>query len=175
MMKKLFAVVGVTLLLAACQEKEEVIKPVAMELSVEAAGFYCQMTVLDHEGPKAQIHLAGSPFPLWFSQVRDAVAFTRLPEESKDYVAIYVNDMDNAVSWEQPGNNNWVDADAAYFVIESTQNGGMGAPEAIPFGTQAGAKKFSSENGGKVVKLTEIPDEYVLKPVEFELSDASSN
>ncbi len=175
MMKKLLAVVGVTLLLASCQEKEEVIKPVAMELNVEAAGFYCQMTILDHVGPKAQIHLAGSPFPLWFSQVRDAVAFTRLPEESKDYVAIYVNDMDNAESWQQPGNNNWIDADAAFFVIESTRNGGMGAPEAIPFGTQAGAEKFSSENGGKVVTFTKIPDDYVLKPVEFELSEPTNN
>ncbi|WP_189439034.1 nitrous oxide reductase accessory protein NosL, partial [Pseudovibrio japonicus] len=114
MMKNLFAVIGVTVLLAACQEQEPVAKPDPMQLSAEAAGFYCQMTVLDHEGPKAQIHLAGSPFPLWFSQVRDAVAFTRLPEESKDYVAIYVNDMDKAESWEQPGTDNWVDADTAF-------------------------------------------------------------
>ncbi|EEA96281.1 nitrous oxide reductase accessory protein NosL [Pseudovibrio sp. JE062] len=175
MMKKLFAVVGVTLLLAACQEEQQIAKPAAMELSAEAAGHYCQMTILDHEGPKAQIHLAGNPFPLWFSQIRDAVAFTRLPEESKDYVAIYVNDMDKAESWEQPGNNNWIDADAAFFVIESSQIGGMGAPEAIPFGTKAGAEKFSAENGGKIVKLAEIPSEYVLKPVEFTLSDASDN
>ncbi len=169
-MKKLLAVIGLALLVAACQEKEEAAKPAPMELSSEAAGFYCQMTVLDHDGPKAQIHLAGSPFPLWFTQVRDAVAFTRLPEESKDYVAIYVNDMDKAESWEQPGTDNWVDAEAAYFVIESTQNGGMGAPEAIPFGTLAGAEKFSSENGGKVVQLVDIPDDYVLQPVEFEHS-----
>ncbi|WP_189436938.1 nitrous oxide reductase accessory protein NosL, partial [Pseudovibrio japonicus] len=94
-------------------------------------------------------------------------------EESKDYVAIYVNDMDKAESWEQPGTDNWVDADTAFFVIESTQIGGMGAPEAIPFGTKAGAEKFSSKNGGKVVQLADIPDEYVLKPVEFELGDVS--
>ncbi len=54
MMKKLLAVVGVTLLLAACQEKEQVVKPDPMQLNAEAAGFYCQMTVLDHEGPKAR-------------------------------------------------------------------------------------------------------------------------
>ncbi|SDR00421.1 nitrous oxide reductase accessory protein NosL [Pseudovibrio sp. Tun.PSC04-5.I4] len=175
MIRNIIAIAGLSLLLAACQEKETVTKPVAMELSTEAAGFYCQMTVLDHDGPKAQIHLAGSPFPLWFSQVRDAVAFTRLPEESKDYVAIYVNDMDKAESWKQPGDNNWVDADQAYFVIESSQIGGMGAPEAIPFGSKEGADNFAKDKGGKVVRLTDIPDEYVLSPVEFELSDASDS
>ncbi len=174
MMKKLLVAFGVALLLTACQEKEEIIKPKAMELSEEAAGFYCQMTVLEHEGPKAQIHLAGSPFPLWFSQVRDAVAFTRLPEESKDYVAIYVNDMDRAESWEQPGNDNWVDADLAFFVIGSSKNGGMGAPEVIPFGTKEGAERFSSAHGGKVLRFSEVPDEYVLKPVDFKLSDTLS-
>ena len=98
------------LLLAGCGEEAPAARPKAVALNAEALGHYCQMNVLEHEGPKAQIHLAHNPNPVWFSQVRDAVAFTRLPEEPKDYVAIYVSDMDKAESWASPGAENWVEA-----------------------------------------------------------------
>ncbi|MDN3721342.1 nitrous oxide reductase accessory protein NosL [Roseibium salinum] len=130
-------------LLTACQEDVQVARPAALDLTPEAAGHYCQMTVLDHSGPKAQIHLTGNPNPFWFTQVRDAVAFTLSPEEPKNIAAIYVNDMDKAESWDQPGTDNWIEADSAWFVIGSTQAGGMGAAEAIPFGSQAGGRNGS--------------------------------
>jgi copper chaperone NosL len=153
-------------ILVGCQEEIEIAKPAAIELTPEAAGHYCQMTVLEHVGPKAQIHLAGNPFPVWFTQVRDAVAFKLSPEETDEIAAIYVNDMDKAVSWTQPGNDNWIDADEAWFVTGSSQAGGMGAPEAIPFGTENGARIFAETNGGDVVRLAEIPADYVLAPVD---------
>jgi copper chaperone NosL len=147
---------------AACGEDAPVAKPKAVALTEEAAGHYCQMTVLEHEGPKAQIHLANNPHPIWFTQVRDAVAFTRLPEEPKDYVAIYVNDMGRAKSWADPGAENWIDADAAFFVIESRMRGGMGAPEAVSFAQRADAEAFVADNGGRIVRFNDIPTEYVL-------------
>ena len=150
------------LLLAGCGEEAPAARPKAVALNAEALGHYCQMNVLEHEGPKAQIHLAHNPNPVWFSQVRDAVAFTRLPEEPKDYVAIYVSDMDKAESWASPGAENWVEARDAYFVIESTKRGGMGADEAISFGTEQGALAFAASNGGRVVRFDDIPTEYVL-------------
>lgn len=165
MMRRLALLFVLVLAVAGCKEETASVKPAPVQLTLEAAGHYCQMTVLEHDGPKAQIHLAGNSHPFWFTQVRDAVAFTRLPEEPKDYVAIYVNDMAKAESWAQPGTANWIDADAAWFVIGSRQLGGMGAPEAIPFGTRAAADAFVSENGGAVVRLGEIPSEYVLAPV----------
>ncbi|GGE81882.1 NosL copper chaperone [Stappia taiwanensis] len=158
--------------LAGCQEETVAEKPQPVALTTEAAGHYCQMTVLEHGGPKAQIHLAGNPFPLWFTQVRDAVAFTRLPEEPKDYVAIYVNDMAKAETWENPGEGNWIDADDAWFVIGSRTRGGMGAPEAIPFGTEADADAFAAENGGAIMRFDAIPTDYVLAPVASEGSAA---
>ncbi len=150
------------LALSACQEEAAIEKPLPVALTVESAGHYCQMTVLEHDGPKAQIHLAGNPFPLWFTQVRDAVAFTVSPEEPKDYTAVYVNDMGKAESWDNPGNTNWIDAQSAWFVIESRKAGGMGAPETIPFGDEAVAMEFAATNGGKVVRLDGIPEDYVL-------------
>ncbi|WP_298817702.1 nitrous oxide reductase accessory protein NosL [uncultured Roseibium sp.] len=158
-------------LLAACQEEVQIAKPDAITLTPEAAGHYCQMTVLEHTGPKAQIHLTDMPFPFWFTQVRDAVAFKLSPEEPKNIAAIYVNDMDKAKSWEEPGFDNWIEAEKAWFVVESKQTGGMGAPETIPFGTEEGAKTFAETNGGHVLRLADIPAEYVLAPVE--LSSAS--
>jgi len=156
------------LFLSACNEqsaKLDVPAPVAM--TEEAVGHYCNMTILEHTGPKAQVHLERLLFPIFFSQVRDAIAFMRLPEETQDAVVIYVNDMGKSERWDFPGDDTWIDIQKAYFVINSTRAGGMGAPEAIPFGTEASANNFSGKHGGEVVRLTEIPDAYVLGPVEL--------
>ncbi len=152
--------------LSACQEADIKSVPGAVTMTEEALGHYCQMNLAEHEGPKAQIHVAGSEHPLWFSQVRDAVAFTRLPEETADVAAIYVSDMGRAPSWTEPGNDNWVDANAAWFVIASRMAGGMGAPEAVPFADRQAAESFVSDYGGRVVRLADIPDDYVLAPVD---------
>ena len=156
------------LFLSACNEqsaKLDVPAPVAM--TEEAVGHYCNMTILEHTGPKAQVHLERLLFPIFFSQVRDAIAFMRLPEETQDAVVIYVNDMGKSKQWDFPGDETWIDIRQAYFVINSTKAGGMGAPETIPFGTEASAKSFSGKHGGEVVRLTEIPDAYVLGPVDL--------
>ncbi|UES59885.1 copper resistance protein CopZ (plasmid) [Roseibium aggregatum] len=165
MKNALIALFALTLL-AACQEEVQIAKPAAVTLTPEAAGHYCQMTVLDHDGPKAQIHLKSYDNPIWFTQVRDAVAFTLSPEEPKDIAVIYVNDMEKAESWAQPGADNWIDAETAWFVTGSKKAGGMGAPEAIPFGSEDGARAFSGEHGGSVLRFTEIPADYVLGAVD---------
>ena len=47
------------------------------EVLAEATGYYCGMLLTDHEGPKGQIHLSGREKPLWFSSVRDTIAFPK--------------------------------------------------------------------------------------------------
>ncbi len=155
-------------LLSACNEqsaKQDVPVPVAM--TEEAVGHYCNMNILEHTGPKAQVHLEHFEFPIFFSQVRDAIAFMRLPEETREPVVIYVNDMGKSEQWDFPGDDTWIDIQKAFFVINSTRTGSMGAPEAIPFGTEATARSFSGKQGGEVVRLMEIPDAYVLGPVDL--------
>lgn len=152
--------------LAACKpEVSQDTSPV--ELTAESLGHFCQMNLLEHPGPKAQIHLEGLPgTPLFFSQVRDAIAYQRLPEQSHPILAIQVNDMGAAnATWDDPGKGNWIAAEDAYFVVGSSQVGGMGAPETIPFGSQSAAQAFVASNGGKIMRLTEIPDDMVLAPV----------
>ncbi len=160
------------LLLAACLAlsacKEEVAQDLApLDMNAETLGHYCQMNLLEHPGPKAQVHLEGMPGALFFSQVRDAIAYSRAPEQMAPILAIYVNDMGAVgASWEIPGQGNWMPAEGAFYVVGSAREGGMGAPETVPFGTRAAAEAFAGAEGGVVLTLPEIADDMVLAPVE---------
>jgi copper chaperone NosL len=159
------------LLVAGCSDQDSgggTASPVT--LNSEALGHYCQMNVMDHDGPKAQVHLAGNQHPIWFVQVRDALAFDRMPEQSAQVAAIFVNDMGApGADWEQPGADNWILASNAYYVVGSDRRGGMGASEFIPFSEQSAALRFSKLYGGKVIHFTELADEAVLAPEDVEL------
>jgi copper chaperone NosL len=155
--------------LAACKEEvTQAVDPVA--LSPEAVGHFCQMNILEHDGPKAQIHLEGLPgAPLFFSQVRDAVAYTRLPEQTHRILAVWVNDMGApGAAWTDPGAGNWIALDVAHLVVGSTRDGGMGAPELVPFSTARDARAFAEAYGGEVMEVAAVPDSAVIAPVEFD-------
>ena len=168
-------VAGLALFTTACQKEVSIAPPQPVTLSEEAVGHYCQMNVLNHEGPKAQIHLAGKPHPIWFTQVRDAIAFTRLPEETDEVTAIYVNDMGSAQTWKNPGATHWIDARNAFYDLESTKKGGMGTPEAVPFANQNAANAFAKINGGKVASYGDISDDYILAPVDVDVVTPKNN
>jgi copper chaperone NosL len=148
--------------LLGCDDKRAAQVPPPHNMTVEVIGRYCGMNVLEHPGPKGHIFVASLIEPVWFSSVRDAIAFTVLPEEPKDIQAIYVSDMGKAPSWEKPGADNWVEARKALFVLGSRAKGGMGGEEAVPFSERAAAEKFVAENGGRIVSFAEVPREYVL-------------
>ncbi|ESW60706.1 MAG: NosL copper chaperone [Rhodobacter sp. CACIA14H1] len=155
----------IALLLAACtEEAAQATDPVA--LTAETIGHYCQMNLSEHPGPKAQVHLDGLPgAPLFFSQVRDAIAYSRLPEQDHRILAIWVNDMGAAgATWEAPGDGNWIAAEAASYVVGSSRSGGMGAAELVPFADPAAARAFAQEFGGEVLQLDAIPDSAVIAP-----------
>lgn len=157
------------LLLAACREETaQAVDPV--RLTADAVGHYCQMNLIEHPGPKAQVHLEGLPgAPLFFSQVRDAIAYSRMPEQSHPILAIWVNDMGApGATWETPGDANWMDATQAHYVIGSNREGGMGAPELVPFSDLDAAAAFAGQYGGSVVGLAAIPDDAVIAPVALD-------
>ncbi len=156
-------------LVAACREEDaQSVDPEARTLTDEATGYYCQMVLTGHPGPKAQVLLAGSIDPLWFAQVRDGLAYLKSPEKSGEILILYVNDMGQAQSWENPGDDNWINAAEAYFVLGSNAVGGMGAPEIVPFGQRKQAVDFAAENGGEVVRFEDIPTAAVLSPVDMQ-------
>jgi copper chaperone NosL len=154
------------LVLAAC--KEEVAQNTdPLPLTAETTGHFCQMNLLEHDGPKGQVHLDGLPgMPLYFSQVSDLVVYLRLPEQSHPILAVWVSDMGApGASWAEPGAANWIDARTAHYVVGSDATGGMGAPEVVPFADLAAATAFAAERGGAVMALDAIPDSAVAAPV----------
>lgn len=153
-------------LLAACKEDDLAGQPLPVAMTQDALGHYCQMELAEHPGPKAQVHLAGAEAPLFFSQVRDAISYQRMPEQSHAITAIYVNDMAAAPSWEEPGTENWIAAETAHYVIGSRMAGGMGADELVPFSDPQAAAAFAGLHGGAVVRLAEVADDDVLAPAE---------
>lgn len=160
------------LLLAGCREEvAQSTDPV--RLTPEAVGFFCQMNLLEHDGPKAQVHLDGfAGAPLFFSQVRDAIAYQRLPEQSHAILEIWVNDMGApGATWEEPGDANWIAADSAHYVVGSSREGGMGAPELVPFADPDAAAAFAARYGGTVKALDAIPDSAVMAPVDGDTTD----
>ncbi len=161
-----FLMICALLAVTAC--KEEAVQDTSpLPLTVEAVGHFCQMNLFEHDGPKAQAHLGGLPgMPLFFSQVRDVVAYIRLPEQTHEVLAIWVNDMGApTATWTVPGTDNWIAAHDAIYVVGSRVIGGMGAPELVPFSDTQTAAAFAERNGGQLMRLDEIPDDAVLAPV----------
>ena len=152
----------IVFLLVACEKNQPVEIQPAQTLTREANGYYCLMTVLNHSGPKGQIILTGRQQALWFTSVRDTISFTLSPEEPKNIAAIYVNDMTDA-QWDNPGADNWIDARDAWYVLGSDLQGGMGAPETVPFSTKEKAELFAEKEGGTVYSFAAIPKEYIIE------------
>lgn len=153
------------LLVSACQREAPVATPpTPSEVLAEATGYYCGMRLAEHDGPKGQIRLAGRDEPIWFSSVRDAIVFLRQPEEPRNIVGAWGNDMGRSTHWDQPDAGAWVELREAWFVIGSRAYGGMGAPEAVPFSERTRAEAFQEQNGGRVVRLDDIPDTWVFGP-----------
>lgn len=147
----------------ACgDDRKAAAPPPPAPLTAEAVGHYCGMALADHPGPKGQIQVKGRQQPYWFSSARDTLAFTLLPEEPKDILAIYVTAMDKAANWEAPGAESWVDGRAASYVVGSDVKGGMGQREVVPFSTPQAAERFRAEHGGQVVAFDQVPREFVL-------------
>ena len=158
--KFLIVALGLSLL-GACKGEGDIPSPVA--LTRAANGHYCSMIIIDHPGPKAQVFEKDATQPLWFSSVRDALAYLRLPGEAQRVIVAYVHDMSRATSWQTPNNDGiWIRADSAVYVLGSSKRGGMGAQEAVPFSDASAAKNFVAEFGGRVVGFGDIPDDYIL-------------
>ncbi|MDO5622502.1 MAG: nitrous oxide reductase accessory protein NosL [Paracoccus sp. (in: a-proteobacteria)] len=159
---KRFAIIALLALAACRQEAVEIPEPVA--LTETAIGHFCQMNLVEHPGPKGQVHLKDILAPLFFSQVRDAIAYLRMPEQDYEIVTTYVSDMGVAPSWDDPGATNWIPAADAFYVVGSSREGGMGAAETVPFGTEDAARAFAAQYGGEIMRLDDIPTELVLAP-----------
>lgn len=149
----------------ACSDRQPATAMAPQELTRDAVGYFCGMTVLDHKGPKGQVFLTDRQQPLWFTSVRDTIAFTLLPGEPKNIAAIYVTDIGRA-SWDQPESGTWIDARKAFYVVGSDRVGGMQTQEVVPFATREDAKLFIKQHGGGIYVFDTIPYESILEAAE---------
>lgn len=153
-------------ILAGCNS-DNVDIPGPVALTESATGVYCGMNLAEHPGPKAQVFEQGREAPLWFTAVRDALAYSRLPGEAQSISALYVHDMGQATSWENPQDDGiWVRAERAFYVVGSDQRGGMGMIEVVPFGTNEKAQQFAIQYGGKVVSYADVPSKYLFPDLD---------
>lgn len=137
------------ILLAACS-REALVASKPREPGPDAIGFYCRMTLAEHQGPKGQVLLKGWKGPLWFSSVRDALTYAQSEVVSDTEIAgFWVNDMGQG-TWEKPAPGAWVEAKAAYYVVGSTKSSAMGGIETVPFRHRDAAQAFAEQNGGAV-------------------------
>ena len=149
--------------LSGCGEEGRVAGlPPPQEPGAGAVGYYCGMAVAEHPGPKGQVFLAGHTDPLWFSSVRDTLAFSILPGEPRRVAALYVNDMSRSADGRSPAPGAWVLARDAVFVAGGAAIGGMGAQEVMPFADRAAAERFRAANGGDIYRFGEVPEQFVL-------------
>lgn len=160
--RSLLPLLAAAALLAGCDGKRAASVPLPREITADSVAEFCGMSLQEHPGPKAQLFVKGRAAPYWFGSVRDMFAFTLMPEEPKDVVAIYVSDMGRVRNWNHPEPGSWIEARKAWFVIGSRLRGGMDAAEAVPFGDRGQAEAFIGRNGGRLVRYAQMPRDYIL-------------
>ena len=118
------------------------------------------MILADYPGPKVQMHYAGRAEPEWFCDTIEMFSLYLNPEQARAITALFVQDMGKA-DWDHP-QGHWIDARTAFYVFGSKRLGGMG-PTAASFASEADARAFAAEHGGKTLRFDEVtPDMVVL-------------
>lgn len=165
------AIAALFITLAGCSSQEDsASKPAPLPITADAVGHYCSMDLIEHDGPKGQIFIRGHDEPLWFSTIRQTLAYTIMPDSPRGLDAIYVTDMAIVKNMRQPEPESWMDARDAYFVTESKLPGGMGGEDPLPFSDRDKAEAFIEQYGGKILTFSEIPEDYILHYDMFELN-----
>ncbi|MGF1477604.1 MAG: nitrous oxide reductase accessory protein NosL [Geminicoccaceae bacterium] len=158
---KRFCLFSIMLALTASWQEEVAEKPAPLALSEEAVDQLCQMNVLEHDRPKAQVFLAGLDHPIWFTSVRDMLTFRKLPSETGDIQIAYVSDTAAGDSCRDSDPAAWVEAENAFLVIGFVRLGGMGVTEAVPFAEKSNAEAFVKRLGGEVAMIGEIGEDWL--------------
>lgn len=158
-------------LLAGCGGEAPPEPPVTpAAITADAVGQYCGMNLVDHPGPKGQVHLRQQQKPIWLSSVRDTFAFLMLPDEPKNVRAAFVSDMGAASAPDRADPSRWVDARQAWYVSGSKAPAAMTGAELYPFAHETDAAAFADRYGGQVRRFADIKPEEVLGGADEEIA-----
>ncbi|MGF1562270.1 MAG: nitrous oxide reductase accessory protein NosL [Geminicoccaceae bacterium] len=149
------------LLLAACGPDEIAEAPPPQTEIGEVQSYFCAMSLVEHDGPKAQLYLPDREEALWFASIRDLFTYLQFPDVQGRMRGAYVTDLaalgaDGAVPARA-----WIDARDAYYVLDSAYSGGMGLSEAVPFAERAAAEAFMADQGGRLARFNDIDADWV--------------
>ena len=154
--KRNAAAIAVMLLLAACGDAAR--STSAAEPADDAVCALDGMSLKDYPGPKAQIVFLDGRID-YFCSLAELFEVLLGEDGQRGIGASYVQDMGKA-DWNKP-RGHWIEARAAFYVIDSRAPGAMG-PTIGTFASKDDAQAFAGREGGRVLDFSQIRPE-VLK------------
>lgn len=137
------------LMLAACAGDDAPLPP-PREPDANSIGYFCNMSLPEHAGPRGQAFLKGRDAPYWFASIGEAFVFLETALfQPKDLLVLYVSDMSKG-TWEHPAPGAWIDIRDGIFVLGSSRTAAMGGKEAVPFSSREAAESFVTQYGGEI-------------------------
>ena len=154
-MKKLICLLLLIPFLTACgNEATDTTEYVAEAIHEHDRCHICGMMITKYPGPKGQVHLKGQTVVPKFCSTRDMFNFALQSENKRQITALFVHDV-GATSWEKPSDDAFIDAKTAWYVYGTTKKAVMGSAVAT-FKTEAAAKQFVKQYGGRVLTYDQI-------------------
>ncbi|PSJ41163.1 nitrous oxide reductase accessory protein NosL [Zobellella taiwanensis] len=142
------------LLLSGCGDRIEEQARRAVEIEQGDECHLCGMVISRFPGPKGEAYEQGEEQVRKFCSTRDLMNWALDPENRHARQQIWVHDM-SVVPWEEPDDEQFIDAEAAWYVVGSSRTGAMG-PTLASFGQQTVAEQFASQYGGQVLAFREL-------------------
>ena len=148
-------------LLPGCSDDGDNKRVVREAMAVEAAEecHLCGMVILKFPGPKGQLYQRGHDKSMKFCSTRDMFAYLLDPEHTHNIQEAYVHNM-AVTPWASPGEDSYIDARQAWYVIGHSQKGAMG-PTLATFKQESDAADFAIEFGGKLYRFEQLTTELV--------------
>jgi len=160
-LKNLLSATLLTLLIAACSNDSNsdiARQAVAIESADEC--HLCGMLITQFPGPKGETYSKHAPSAQKFCSTRDMFAYYLQPENMGHTNQLFVHDMAKS-HWDRPDDSHFTDAKTAWYVIDHSQQGSMGATLAS-FSQRAHADAFAVEFGGRVIDFAQIDTALIL-------------
>ncbi|MBY5991357.1 nitrous oxide reductase accessory protein NosL [Ferrimonas balearica] len=148
-----FLFLAAGLMLAGCSEAPaHNVSPIA-QIEQQDRCHLCGMVVIQQPGPKGTADLATEQ-RLKFCSTRDLFEFALQPDNRRQVVQLLVHDMGSS-DWFRPDDEQFVDAESAWYVYGSNRKAAMG-PALATFAHQKAAQAFADQYGGRLFQFDDI-------------------